>query len=533
MPVEQWMLTNAERGNERSELCRRRGGQAWSAGNDVRLRVHGENYFARLLECVEKLAAGDLLMFTDWRGDPDERLTGDADSEVSKVFCRAAGRGVVVKGLVWRSHWDRLQFSAAENRSLGESINAAGGECIRDMRVRPFGSHHQKFVVLRHRERPELDVAFAGGIDLCHSRNDTIAHAGDPQRQPMAAVYGDRPPWHDIQLEIRGPAVGDIEATFRERWQDPAPVTRNPAYRLADFFRHDDDSPDPLPRQFPDPPRCGRHLVQVLRTYPNRHPGYPFAPRGERSVAQAYRKVVQRAHSLIYVEDQYFWADDVVTCFADAMRESPQLRLLVVVPHHPDQNGRVALPLNLYGRQQALALLSGAGGDRVAVYGIENACGTPIYVHAKACVIDDLWASVGSDNINRRSWTHDSELSCAVVDEVHDLREPIAVDRFGDGARRFARSLRLELAREHLGRADGDDADLIDPKSAFDAFRDSAERLDRWHAAGRVGHRPPGQLRPYRMTPLKPAVKRLIAPLYRVIADPDGRPTRMRWTNTY
>ena len=47
---------------------------------------------------------------------------------------------------------------------------------------------------------------------------------------------------------------------------------------------------------------------------------------------------------------------------------------------------------------------------RVAAYGIENHAGTPVYVHAKVCVVDDVWASIGSDNFNRRSWTHDSEL---------------------------------------------------------------------------------------------------------------------------
>ena len=533
MPVEEWLLNNAERGNDAAVLNRRRGGAAWSRGNDVRAHVHGASYFARLRECVDQLRDGDVLMFTDWRGDPDERLAGGADSEVTKVFSRAAARGVLVKGLVWRSHWDRLKYSAEQNRSLGESINASGGECIRDMRVRPFGSHHQKFVVLRHRGRPELDVGFAGGIDLCHSRNDDIVHGGDPQPQPMAKVYGDRPPWHDIQLEIKGPAVGDLEASFRERWDDPSAVTRNPVYRLADLLRHDDDSPDTLPDQFPDPPPCGRHLVQVLRTYPNRHPGYPFAPHGERSVARAYRKAVNRARSIIYVEDQYFWADDVVSCFAEALRRSPQLHLVVVIPRFPDQDGRVALPLNLYGRQQALDMLTDAGEDRVAVFGIENAHGTPIYVHAKACVIDDVWSSVGSDNVNRRSWTHDSELSCAVIDEERDQREPVLLDGFGDGARSFGRDLRLRLAREHLGRSHGDDVDLLDPAAMFNAFRDSARRLDRWHADGCRDERPPGQLRTYEIQPLTPAVQRLIRPLYRLTADPDGRPIRMRRAHTY
>ncbi len=527
-----WLLSPAERGNPATRIDERHPGAAWSSGNAVRPLIHGATYFTELLRCVEGLRSGDLLIFTDWRGDPDERLDGP-DTEVADVFCRAAARGVLVKGLVWRSHWDRLQFSAEENRHLGERINRAGGECIRDMRVRPGGSHHQKFVVLRHRGRPELDVAFAGGIDLCHSRRDTEEHYGDPQRQPMAAAYGPRPPWHDVQLQIRGPAVGDLEACFRERWDDPTPVIRNPLYRIADSLRHDDDSPDPLPPQFPDPEQVGDHTVQILRTYPWRRRGFPFAPQGERSVARAYRKVISRARSLVYVEDQYFWAAEVVRCFADTLGSNPELRLIVVIPHHPDQDGRLAMPPNLVGRRHALDLLEKAAPGRAAVFGVENRAGTPVYVHAKVCVVDDVWSSVGSDNVNRRSWTHDSELSCVVLDDERDPREPQTVDGFGDGARVFARNLRLDLAREHLDRSPDDVADLIDPRSAFDAFRASAERLQRWHDDGRNGERPPGRLRPYRLHALDRRTRLWATPLYRVVYDPDGRPPSMRRRNAY
>ena len=55
-----------------------------------------------------------------------------------------------------------------------------------DQRVRFGGSHHQKLVVLRHPDEPERDVAFAGGIDLCHSRRDDADHRGDPQAVQMA-----------------------------------------------------------------------------------------------------------------------------------------------------------------------------------------------------------------------------------------------------------------------------------------------------------------------------------------------------------
>ena len=204
MAVTDWFLSPTERGNPATRLDRRHPDAAsWTQGNDVKALVHGAAYFPLLLQSVQAMQAGDLLLFTDWRGDPDQRLDGPA-TEVSRVFTAAARRGVVVKGLVWRSHLDRFMFSEQENRHLGEQIDAGGGECLRDMRVRPGGSHHQKFVVLRHPNRPERDIAFVGGIDLCHGRFDNAEHLGDPQRQAMSAVYGPRPPWHDIQIAIQG-----------------------------------------------------------------------------------------------------------------------------------------------------------------------------------------------------------------------------------------------------------------------------------------------------------------------------------------
>ena len=476
----EWFLSAAERGGGHTRLYRDRPTRPWSSGNDAQPLIHGAAYLPELLRCIRRLRRGDLLMFTDWRGDPDQLMDGPG-TEVSRVLADAARRGVIVKGLVWRSHLDRLSFSEQENRHLGQEINVAGGEVLRDMRVRAGGSHHQKFVVLRYVGRPELDVAFVGGIDLCHSRLDDDQHSGDPQRQPMARVYGDRPPWHDAQVAIRGPAVTDVEDVFRERWEDPTPLNRNPLSTLADRLRNEDVRPGALPPQLPSPQARGTIHVQLLRTYPAKRPAFPFAPGGERTVALGYEKAIGLATSLIYIEDQYFWNARIVASFAAALRRSPELLLIVVLPLHPDQDGRLTKPPNLIGRQQALDAVRAAGGDRVGIYGIENHASVPVYVHAKIGIVDDVWASVGSDNINRRSWTHDSELACAIIDDTRDDRAPRVLDRLGSGARRFARRLRLDLAAEHLDRRPSDVDDLADPVAAFRAFARAASELQRWH----------------------------------------------------
>src|SRR3954452_6274285 len=144
-----WLLTKSERANPRTAVDDRHpGDRAWSEGNLVRPLVHGATYFAELYERIEATRAGDLIFFTDWQGDADERLIGEPGSEVSEVLGRADERGVDVRGLVWRSHAEALGFSASENRRLGEDLQQRGAEALLDMRVRMGGSHHQKMVVI-------------------------------------------------------------------------------------------------------------------------------------------------------------------------------------------------------------------------------------------------------------------------------------------------------------------------------------------------------------------------------------------------
>jgi phosphatidylserine/phosphatidylglycerophosphate/cardiolipin synthase-like enzyme len=516
-----WFLSGQERGNPDSSIPN------WCAGNSAEPLIHGITYFDRLATEVDSLRAGDHLFFTDWRGDPDELLRPGGPT-VAALFAAAARRGVIVKGLLWRSHLDKLAYSEEENRNLGDDVRAAGGEVLLDQRVRRGGSHHQKLVILRHPDDPARDVAFVGGIDLCHSRRDDASHTGDPQPVQMSRKYGKNPPWHDVQLAVKGPVVGALDLTFRERWNDPAPLDQHgPIATLVDRRKHADPNAGPLPPQPPDPPPCGPLTIQVLRTYPAMRPRYSFARDGERSIARAYTKAIRLARHLIYLEDQYLWSTEVAELFAAALRDTPSLHVIAVVPRHPDVDGRLALPPNEIGREQALAVCRLAAPDRMHVFDLENHAGTPTYVHAKVCVIDDTWCTVGSDNFNRRSWTHDSEVCCAILDETLDDRPP------SGEARRFARDLRLSLMREHLDRPDGDDADLLDPMSAVRAMTDSADRLRAWSDSGRTAPRPPGRAFPHSPEHLPWHQRLWSLPVYRLFYDPDGRPWKDRHDKTF
>lgn len=518
-----WFLTARERGNPASDL------RLFTTGNHVEALVDGARYFTHLYDSLMTATAGDHVYLLEFRGDKDELLAGPG-SEVGRVLGAAAERGVHVFGLLWRSHPEAVGESEEANAEFTRTVGDHGGHVMLDGRTRRAGSHHQKLVIVRHPDRPDDDVAYVGGIDLAHSRRDERDHHGDPQPMEFPDAYGSTPPWHDIQAAVRGPAVQDLEHTFRERWYGShAMDVPSPLRRLYDRGYHAGAlSRVPLPDPLPDGRPAGPHAVQVLRTYPARLRRYPFAPLGERSIAHAYRRVFARARRLVYLEDQYLWSRHVASVIAAALHATPSLRVIVVVPRHPDKGGRLQRLPTLVGREDAIRTCAAAGGERFAVYDLENHEGTPVYVHAKMAVVDDVWAMIGSDNLNRRSWTHDSELSISVLDRTHDSREPRDPAGLGDHARRFARDLRIDLLREHLDRDPSDVVDLIAPDDAFRAVAESADRLDAWHRTGGHDPRPPGRLRRHRLHAAT-RLERLAAwPLYSELYDPDGRAWRDR-----
>jgi phosphatidylserine/phosphatidylglycerophosphate/cardiolipin synthase-like enzyme len=230
---------------------------------------------------------------------------------------------------------------------------------------------------------------------------------------------------------------------------------------------------------------------------------------------------------LIYIEDQYFWSVEIARLLAEALRRQPGLQVIAVVPCYPDKDSKLSGPPSRHAQARAIAIVQKAGGERVGIYDIENESDTPIYVHAKVCVIDDVWATVGSDNLNRRSWTHDSELSCAVIDSELDDRVPLDPGGLGDGSRKFARALRLSLWSEHLGRS-GDDPELLNLAHSSVFWREIASELEGWRSSLEKGQRPPSRIRPHVIDPVPHGSQGWAGLVYRLIFDPDGRPLKLR-----
>jgi hypothetical protein len=102
--------------------------------------------------------------------------------------------------------------------------------------------------------------------------------------------------------------------------------------------------------------------------------------------------------------------------------------------------------------------------DRVVVFTITNDFAEPVYVHCKTIVADDVWVSISSSNLSRRSMTYDGEIGIMAIDR-----------RTRRGAQRLARDYRVELMAAHLGLVPEERALVEDP---YDAFRLAKDYLE-------------------------------------------------------
>ncbi|HSN12477.1 MAG TPA: phospholipase D-like domain-containing protein, partial [Propionibacteriaceae bacterium] len=269
---------------------------------------------------------------------------------------------------------------------------------------------------------------YVGGLDLTHLTNDRW----DTERHEPRESLG----WHDAAARLRGPVVADVASHLNARWHE---VTGE---RL----------PDPE-----TPPPAGPYDVQFVRTIPERI--YDFLPRGEFSALTAYRRALAGAQHLIYLENQFLWAPEVVDILEDKLLHPPSadFRMILLLPRRPATGRDTTLgqlsrlvAADIDGRLLAATLQSLP----------DDSPGT--YVHAKIGIVDDHWLTIGSTNLNAHSLFNDTEANIVVT-------EPGLV-----------RETRLRLWREHLGiqDVDGDPARLFDDTWVRIADEQLARRRD-------------------------------------------------------
>jgi cardiolipin synthase len=265
--------------------------------------------------------------------------------------------------------------------------------------------NHRKITVV------DGEVAFTGGINISESYSSSSRRARAGQDKEKDRKSG----WRDTHVAVEGPVVAQFQRVFLDDWalQDCGPWTE------ATFF--------------PPPEQRGSQAMRIVRGDPGRETSEMY---------RELRGAIAGAKSRVWLTFGYFVPDPgIKQVLMEAARRGVDVQL--VLPGFSDFWAPVYA-----GRSHYEELLD-AG---VRLYEWHEAL-----MHAKTAVIDGVWSSVGSTNLDWRSFVHNYEADLIVHDAgfarqlerrfQRDVAASVPVER-GAWARRPAR----EKFKEWLAR---------------------------------------------------------------------------------
>lgn len=441
-------------------------------GNAVEVLVDGEAGWGRVAGDLEQ--AEREIQIATWMCRPDIELRRPLELALTEprerghfrlgeILERRAKAGAKVRLLIWGmaytpilDRWMRRWYwQGRDNIDVLEQDHPSF-----------IGSHHQKTITIDGR------VGYCGGMNLKENDWDTIAHVphevrrsphdtGPPERLPIAARMETPPfaPRHDLIVRLEGPSVGDLVDNFADRWAQSVRARRRSVVgRAVDWVRrwlgHGDYPVVHASKSLPEPK--GEHWAQVVRTTPG----------GEDGILGAYVRAIRNARRYIYIENQYFRSPIIGEELRRVCAANPRLRLAVVV--RPVNGGRPSLiDPSGYWTAHTLQLIREARPDfeLTVLYAWgrdadQRLVWEEVDVHAKVMVVDDVWLTVGSANINDRGFKTEGETNVVVLDKG------------------LGKDLRTRLMAEHL------EVPVDDPR-----LDDVDESFDLWEAHGRENPR--------------------------------------------
>ena len=222
----------------------------------------------------------------------------------------------------------------------------------------PNNRDHRKILVVDGR------VAFTGGVNISSTyANSSLFHS----RAPREGKVG----WRDTHIKIEGPAVAAVQIVFLSNWLH-------------------DKSPDlPDSNFFPPLTNAGDKIVRVLASEPD----------GDNDIYKAYVLAIQEAKKTIHITCAYFVPDPaILAALSDAVKRG--VEVAIILPGVSDNS----MVLNATHSFYKEMLEKG-----IKVYQLQIAV-----LHAKTAVIDQVWATVGSTNIDTRSFLHNNEVNVIV-----------------------------------------------------------------------------------------------------------------------
>lgn len=238
-----------------------------------------------------------------------------------------------------------------------------------------------------HRKLLVVDgkTAFVGGINI--SSVYSSGSFSTRRKKPQLDQQGQKIPWRDTQVRIDGPVALEFQKLFIETWG---------RQRGPDLGEH---------RYFPPVAPAGNEIVRAIGSSPDD----PYS-----IIYATFISAIQHAESTIYLTNAYFVPDPQLRdSLKAAARRGVDVRL--ILPSHSDSS------LVLYASRSFYSELLEAG---VRIYERQDAL-----LHSKTALIDGVWSTIGSTNLDWRSFVYNQEINAVILSPQFGVQMKSMFDR--------------------------------------------------------------------------------------------------------
>ena len=336
-------------------------GSPLTSGNQVLLLQDGPATYQAMFKAIE--AAKNHINIATYIFDDDEVGQRFAQALIAKQ-----GQGVQVNLL--HDSAGTISTPAAFFSTLAASgINVHEFNPVNPLAARDTWQWNQR----NHRKLLVTDgrIAFLGGINISSVYSGGSFKSGSKGRAQDGSV--EALAWRDTHLQLQGPVVAELQKLFIESWTRQ----KGPALAAKEYF--------------PPPQPAGRQVVRAIGSSP------------EDAFSLIYvtlLSAISSAETSVSITNAYFVPDPQLLAALEAAAQRG-VNVSLILPSRTDSW------LTFHAGRRSYERLLRAG---VKLYERRG-----VVLHSKTALIDGVWATVGSTNLDWRSFLHNHELDAVVL----------------------------------------------------------------------------------------------------------------------
>ncbi len=327
---------------------------AYFRNNSVKVFLSGEDKIAYLKRDLQRAKSSINILYYIFADDT-------VGNEIMEILINKAKEGVKVKLL-----YDSIGCLRTK-KSFFKKLKDAGGEVseffpplfgFRFLNFKANYRNHRKIVVI------DGKIGYTGGINL---RDD---HMGKVARVS---------PWRDTHLRITGEAVYGLQVAFFNDWRYCKNIKTNMSSLLAEGY-------------FPNISSSGSVGAQIITSGPE----YENQP-----IKESMIKMILSAKEKICIQTPYFIPDEFMIGALSTAKKSG-VNIKIIIPSKPDKN---------FVYNATLSYVKDLIPTGIEFY-LYNG-----FIHSKLIIIDNKVVSIGTCNLDSRSFSLNFEINAFLYGE--------------------------------------------------------------------------------------------------------------------